>query len=63
MEKHARTLFNNVGYGNLIDHLLDNNEGKILADYVLLEQSDPRYIIPQLITEVWMSAASVEEHF
>jgi len=62
MEKHARTLFNDAGYGHLIDHLLDNNEGKILADYVLLERSDPRYIIPQLITEVWMSAASVE-HF
>jgi aminoglycoside phosphotransferase family enzyme len=37
MEKHARTLFNDAGYGNLLDHLLDNNEGKILADYVFLE--------------------------
>ena len=52
MERHTRVLFNDAGYGNLIEHLLDNNEGQILADYILLERSDPRYIIPQLIIEV-----------
>ena len=48
MEKHARSVFNDAGYGNLIKHLLDNDEGKILADYVLMERSDPKYIIPHL---------------
>ena len=52
MEHHARKLFDDAGYGHLIKNLLDNDEGKILADYVILERSDPRYIIPELTVKV-----------
>ncbi|KIM36002.1 hypothetical protein M413DRAFT_20657 [Hebeloma cylindrosporum] len=54
MERHTRTLFNDAGYGHLIENLLDNNKGKILADYIVLECSDPRYIIPELMVRVSM---------
>ena len=54
MEQHARKLFDDAGYGHLIKNLLDNDEGKILADYVILERSDPRYIIPELMVKVKM---------
>jgi hypothetical protein len=52
MEQHARKLFNDAGYGHLIKSLLDNDEGKILADYVILERSHPQYIIPELTVKV-----------
>ena len=52
MEQHAKKLFNDAGYGHLVENLLDNNEGKILADYVILERSDPRYIIHELTVKV-----------
>jgi len=52
MEHHTRTLFKDAGFGHLIEHLLDNDEGKILADYILLERSDPKYLIPQFRAEV-----------
>ena len=52
MEQHAKNLFNDAGYGHLIEHLLNNDSGKILADYVNLERSDPRYTIPELTVKV-----------
>ena len=52
MEQHARKLFNDASYGHLIANLLDNDEGKILADYVILEHSSPQYIIPELTIKV-----------
>ena len=52
MEQHARKLFDDAGYRHLIKNLLGNDEGKILADYVILERSDPRYIIPGLTVKV-----------
>ena len=54
MEQHARKLFNDAGYGHLIKSLFDSDEGKILADYVILERSDPRYIIPEITAKVKM---------
>ena len=54
MEQHARKLFDDAGYGHLIKNLLDNDERKILADYVIRERSDPRYIIPELMVKVKM---------
>ena len=52
MEQHAKKLFNDAGYGHLVKNLLDNDGEKILADYVILERSDPQYIIPELSVEV-----------
>ncbi|KDR81111.1 hypothetical protein GALMADRAFT_136164 [Galerina marginata CBS 339.88] len=52
MERHAKKLFSDAGYGHLIEHLLDHDEGKILADYIILERSDPKYDIPQLTVKV-----------
>lgn len=52
MEQHAKKLFNDIGYGHLIKNLLDNDGEKILADYVILERSDPQYIIPELSVKV-----------
>ena len=52
MEQHTKKLFNDAGYGHLVKNLLDNDEGKILADYVILERSDPQYIIPELSVKV-----------
>jgi hypothetical protein len=49
MERHAKTTFRNAGYGELIDQLLDQQAGKILADFVLAERSDPKYQIPELV--------------
>jgi hypothetical protein len=49
MERHAKTMFRNAGYGELIDQLLDQQAGKILADFVLAERSDPKYQIPELV--------------
>jgi hypothetical protein len=49
MECHAKDIFRSAGYGKLVDHLIDQQEGKILADFVLAERSDPKYHIPELI--------------
>ena len=52
MACHAKATFRSAGYGELIDHLIDQQEGKILADFVLAERSDPKYLIPELVAEV-----------
>jgi hypothetical protein len=49
---HAKDTFRRAGYGELVDHLIDQNEGKILADFVLAERSDPKYHIPELVAAV-----------
>jgi hypothetical protein len=49
MERHAKDTFRGAGYGELVDHLIDQQEGKTLADFVLAERSDPKYHIPELI--------------
>jgi len=48
MLHHAKDTFRSAGYGELVDHLIDQQEGKILADFVLVEHSDPKYHIPEL---------------
>ena len=52
MLRHAKDTFRSAGYGELVDHLIDQQEGKILADFVLAERSDPKYRIPELVAEV-----------
>jgi len=52
MACHAKDTFRSAGYGELIDHLINQQEGKILADFVLAERSDPKYHIPELVAEV-----------
>jgi len=52
MACHAKDTFRRAGYGDLVDHLIDQPEGKILADFILAERSDPKYHIPELVAVV-----------
>ncbi|KAF8803122.1 hypothetical protein BYT27DRAFT_7226149 [Phlegmacium glaucopus] len=52
MACHAKDVFRSAGYGELIDHLIDQQRGKILADFVLAERSDPKYHILELVAGV-----------
>ena len=52
MACHAKDTFRRAGYGELVDHLIDQQEDKILADFILAEHLDPKYHIPELIAEV-----------
>jgi len=53
MERHAKDTLRSAGYGELVDHLIDSHQkGKILADFVLMERSDPKYHIPELFASV-----------
>jgi hypothetical protein len=52
MACHAKDMFRRAGYSELVDHLINQHEGKILADFVLAEHSDPKYHISELITVV-----------
>jgi hypothetical protein len=52
MERHAKDTFRSAGYSELVDQLIDRQEGKILADFVLAERSHPKYHIPELIIGV-----------
>ena len=53
MERHAKDTLRSAGYGELVDHLIDSHQkGKILADFVLTERSDPKYHIPELLASV-----------
>ena len=49
---HAKDTFRRAGYGELVDHLIDQQEDKILADFILVERLDPKYHIPELVAEV-----------
>ena len=52
MERDAKDTFSKAGYQDLVEHLIDHPGGKILADFVTTERSDPVYIIPELNPEV-----------
>ena len=52
MEHNAKDMFSNAGYRSLVEHLIDHPQGKILADFVTAERSDPAYIIPEINPEV-----------
>jgi len=57
MERHAKATLRSAGYGGLVDHLIDSHQkGKILADFVLAERSDPKYHIPELSTGVSLNS-------
>jgi hypothetical protein len=52
MEYDAKDTFSKAGYQDLVRHLIDYPEGKILAEFVTTERSDPVYIIPELNLKV-----------
>jgi hypothetical protein len=52
MACHAKDTFWRAGYGELVNHLIDQHEGKILADFILAERSDPKYHIPELVAVI-----------
>jgi hypothetical protein len=56
MEHDAKDSFSKAGYRDLVEHLIDHPEGKILADFVTTEHSDPAYFIQEINSKVRLTA-------